>query len=655
MSMKRIFTALALCTSVIAAAQTEAPKPSSLDDVIITANRFPQKQDRTGKVVSVITDSMIRLNAGRSLPDVLSQQGGIWISGLNGSPGTNPDVYLRGAATGNTLILLDGSPVSDVSTIRATFDLNAIPLSSVERIEILKGAQSTVYGSDAVAGVINIITRKSYSTPLGGEAGLSAGSYGTWKLNAGLHGKLVKGSWSVQYLEEGSRGFSSAIDSTHNAGFDRDGFRQRALRGQFSLPVAENLTWTASGQWGRYHTDLDAGAFQDEGDSRATNTFIRAGTGLAWTLRRGTLHMSYHHESDRRDYNNDSAFRTDFVTWSKESYKGRSDIIDAYANLKLTDRVDWLVGADQRWQRTDQQFRSLGPFGPYSSDLSADTARISIGSVYSSLFFRLPHDIYFEGGGRYNRHSKYGDQFTFTLNPSWSFAKGWKLFVNYASAFKAPSLYQIYDASVGRADLKAERSTTIEGGLQWTATDRHWTTRIVGFSRDTHDGIDFSSIDYRYFNNNRQQDHGAEVEASWQAKQWSFSAQYSYVTGKVNTLKYKTDPLTFETTADGDTTYNNLFRRPKNNLVLSAGFRPTPKWFLGLTARFTGMRYEPVYGGAPIEMKAYQVTDLYTSWEPKKHFRIFFDIRNIFNTTYEDVHGFSTRGRNVMGGIQVSW
>lgn len=659
MSMKKIFTVFALLAPFIASSQTTSSKrpdnATSLDDVVVTANRFPQKQDRTGKVVTIITDSVLQLNAGRSVPDVLAQQAGIFISGVNGSPGTNPDLYMRGAATGNTLILLDGMPVSDVSTIRSTFDLNNLPLGSVERIEILKGAQSTVYGSDAVAGVINIITRKSSSAKFGVDAGLAAGSYGTWKVNAGVHGKLAKGAWSAQYLEEGSRGFSAATDTTQNAGFDRDGFRQRTLRAQFNLPLTGKLSWNASGQWGRYHTDLDAGAFQDEGDSKSTNTFLRTGTGLSYATKWGTVHLDYYHEHDQRAYQNDSNFATMFVTWSKESYTGRSDILDLHANLRLHDRVDWLVGADQRWQRTDQHFLSIGPFGPYSSDLSADTARIRLGSVYSSFFLRLPHEIYFEAGGRYNKHSKYGDQFTFTLNPSWTFAKGWRLFINYASAFKAPSLYQLYDASVGRPDLKAERSTTLEGGLQWSTTDKKWSARAVGFHRDTRDGIDFSSIDYRYFNNNRQKDHGLELEGAYRNEHWGLTANYTYVTGQVNTLKYKTDPNTFETVVDGDTTYNNLFRRPKNNLVLTAGYRPARQWHVGLTARFTGERFEPVYGGAPVPMKAYQVMDLFASWEPRAHVRIFLDLRNIFNTTYEDVKGFNTRGRNLMTGVAVSF
>jgi vitamin B12 transporter len=177
----------------------------------------------------------------------------------------------------------------------------------------------------------------------------------------------------------------------------------------------------------------------------------------------------------------------------------------------------------------------------------------------------------------------------------------------------------------------------------------------VAFYRDTKDGIDFSYADYRYFNNNRQKDHGAELEAAYRSATWNFSAAYSHVTGMVNTMTYRTDPNTFETVPYGDTTYNNLFRRPKHNLVLQAGWRPLPRGFVSLTGRFTGKRYEPQFAAGPIEMTAYQVTDLFVSWETNAHVRFFLDLRNVFNTKYEDVRGFNTKGRNLMAGVRLNW
>lgn len=135
----------------------------NLDEVVITATRFPIKQSLTGKVVTVIDRQQLQRSSGKSLSEVLNTQAGIIVNGSSNVLGTNQDVYTRGAAAGKTLVLLDGVPVYDASGISGAFDLNLISADQVERIEILKGSQSTLYGSDAIAAVINIISKKGGS------------------------------------------------------------------------------------------------------------------------------------------------------------------------------------------------------------------------------------------------------------------------------------------------------------------------------------------------------------------------------------------------------------------------------------------------------------------------------------------------------------
>ncbi|WP_431200560.1 TonB-dependent receptor [Mucilaginibacter sp. P19] len=132
----------------------------TLNTVVVTASRSPKKLSDIGRVVTIISADKINKSQGKSLPQLLNTVAGITFSGANNAPGISTSVFLRGASTGNTLILVDGFPVNNASGIDGSYDLNALSVDLIDHIEILKGSGSTLYGSDAVAGVINIITKK---------------------------------------------------------------------------------------------------------------------------------------------------------------------------------------------------------------------------------------------------------------------------------------------------------------------------------------------------------------------------------------------------------------------------------------------------------------------------------------------------------------
>ena len=142
---KKIFIVAAVFFSSQSFAQQDS---TTMDEVVVTATKTALKQSQTGKVVTVINQAMLQSNAGKTLTEILNYQAGIFVNGASSNLGSNQDYYLRGASTGNTLILLDGIPVADPSYISSYFDLNNISPSQVERIEILKGAQSTLWGSE---------------------------------------------------------------------------------------------------------------------------------------------------------------------------------------------------------------------------------------------------------------------------------------------------------------------------------------------------------------------------------------------------------------------------------------------------------------------------------------------------------------------------
>lgn len=626
-----------------------------LDEVVVTANRFPQKQQTTGKVLTVIPRSVIEKSGGMTVSELLNSYAGIAIAGANNNMGTNQDLYMRGAATGNSLLLLDGVPIYDVSTIGNTFDLNHFSLEQIERIEILKGAQSTVYGSDAVAGVINIITRRNTPGTIAAFGSMAAGSYGTFRGMAGIRGNLSKSSYQLSYQHNRSDGFSAAYDSSGKQGFDRDGSVQHAISAQAGGKFGQRIDWKANGLWGRYRTDLDGSAFRDERDFTADNINLQAGTGLAYTKERSSINVNYQFSLLDRTYLDDSAHVGGFATFSRDRYKGVSHFTEIYGRTGIGEKWELLAGLDHRRQQTDQTNFSISSYGPYSSALSSDSARINIFSAYASAFFRGENGFHLEAGGRFNRHSRFGDHTTFTFNPSFLWKNNWKFFFNISSAFKAPSLYQLYDAGVGEPALKPERSVTAETGLQYVSGKKDWQARLVFFVRDIRDGIDFNYTDYRYFNYNRQRSGGLELESEYRKGRWSITQQYSFVEGQVNTVKYAYDPGSYTYIPSGDTTFNNLYRRPRHSMSLSAGYQAGQKLFLRLSARLVGMRYEPRFMDSPLELKPYQVVDIYGEYRVSKRAVFFADLRNILNATYFDVAGFNTRGRNFMSGLRFQF
>ena len=146
-------------SSTLIAQTTSDTTGRRLDEVVVTATKFPVKQSLTGKVLTIITKEQLEKSSGKQLTEVLNTQAGVIVTGAPNTLGSPQTVYLQGASAGKTLILIDGIPAYDPSGISSSFDLNLINTDEVERVEILKGSQSTLYGSDAVAGVINTTAR----------------------------------------------------------------------------------------------------------------------------------------------------------------------------------------------------------------------------------------------------------------------------------------------------------------------------------------------------------------------------------------------------------------------------------------------------------------------------------------------------------------
>lgn len=648
--MKKMYVVAALIISSPSFAQKDSSK--TMDEVVVTATKFPKNINETGKVVTVIDHAIIERSAGKSVSQLLNEQAGFTINGAQGVLGSNQDLHLRGAAVGKTLILLDGVPVYDPSGINAAFDLNSINMDNVERIEIVKGGLSTLYGSDAVAGVVNIISKKGKGSPFNFNSTLSGGSYGTFKGTFGINGQQKNTDYNFSYSRTNSDGFSTAHDSTSKKDFDKDGFHQDVLYGSVGVAPCKSTKLRVYGQYSEYHSDLDAGAFADDRDYTQAVKNYTVGASGSIKYKNGTVFFNYNYNSAERKYLNDSGSIGGFAKYESSKYTGRSHFAEAYTRFTASKFVDILFGGDYRFQNSDQNYLSISAYGPYETKLGKDSAKASQYSAFTSFVLKSGKGFNAELGGRFNHHSQYGDNFTYSLNPSYQISEQFKIFFNVGSAYQVPTLYQLYDGSIGNTALKPTESTHIDGGIQYQP-NKIFKARVVYFNRDEKNSIDFNSVTNKYFNYSRQKDHGLEVELNVTTDKFFVNGNYTYVTGQVTSQNVAYDPITYLPVNKGDTTYNNLFRIPQSTINLTAGFTPVERLTVSASLKYVGKRQEPVYGDKPIDMSSYTTVGLYGEYKLQSRIKIFADLKNLFDTKYYEVYGYNTRGFNFMAGLNI--
>lgn len=654
--MKRHFFVLA---AAMISNQLLAQQDSTLlEEAVVTANRYPAKTSLTGKVVTVISRAQLEQSGSKDLSQVLSEQAGIFIAGANSNTGKDKSVYLRGGYVSHTLITIDGIPVYDPSGIGGNFDIRNLSLTQIERIEILKGSQSTLYGSDAINGVINIITKSGKGTAVNkpmANAGASYGSYGTLRVQAGINGLTGKTDYSASYSFVRSTGMNEAIHTGNFPLTDKDDYRQHNFQASAGFSPVKGLSVKPFFRFSKIDGAIDQGAFTDELDYTYQQQSWQAGLRTEWIRNQHRFTLLYHYNDVSRRYTDDSVkSRNGYYTWAEGKYTGGEHFADLFLVMKKNQSFTITGGLDFRSSLSDQQFSSIGFFGPFGSMYSKDSLRQQQGAVYAALNWNLPSGFNLEAGSRLNLHSEYGPHPVFSLNPSWLLHKKVKLYANLSSAYRTPSLYQLF-SEYGNAALQPEAAVTTEAGVQYYSPDNKWTARITGFNRQVKDIIFFyynsNTFQSQYINQDRQHDFGLELEASLQLNQQSsLRGWYSFTDGKISTV-----------TGGKDTTFFNLLRRPRSAAGIQGSTRIEKRWLLNSTVQWNGKREDAYFDNTTfstvkVTLKAYVLWNLYLEYgQPGNKLKLFADLRNITNSKYTEISGFNTARFNAYAGFRYTF
>jgi vitamin B12 transporter len=652
--MKKIFfVAAALFISIVAQAQDST---KTLNEVVVSANKFPSKTSLTGKVVTVITKEQLQTSGGKDLAQVLTEQTGIFINGANSNAGKDKGIYLRGAKVDHTLITIDGVPVYDPSGIGSNFDIRLISVDQIERVEILKGSQSTLYGSDAMAGVINIITKQASNKKASFNGGISYGSFYSYRADANVSGssKYVDYSIGGAYFE--TEGINEATDSIKNNSIkkDKDDYTQQNFSASIGIKPNKNIRFQPYIRYAKFWQSYDQGAFTDELDLFSKNKNVQVGVKNEINFGRIKMNLLYNFNKNERTYIDDSTkSRNGYDIYSKGIYNGSEHFAEAFfiipikANMKLT------AGADYRQSNSDQFYSSIGYFGPYESNLGKDSLKQNQLSGYVAFLLNTKKGFNVELGGRYNRHSVYGSNIVYNANPSLLINNKFKIFGNLSSAYKTPTLYQLL-SEYGNKKLKPENAMTIETGFQYFSKNNKYSGGITVYKRMVKDAIVFfyDPITFAsfYINQDKQNDAGIEIESTGKiGKSTNIKINGAYVDGKVTTKN-----------GDKDTSYFNLIRRPKATMGLHISQQIKSRFYVNAGISYVGERtdlsYDANFNPISIKLKDYCLVNLYTEYALSKNkVKFFLDIRNLTNTNYTEVYGFNAMKTNASLGVRFNY
>lgn len=436
-ALRRSALALAVLAVCSAQAQVASEPPlqiaqyhaPGLNEMVVTATRTEQPLTDIVADVSIVDRETIENSGASGLVDVLARLPGVQFA-RNGGPMGSTSLYLRGAETRFTAVYIDGVRVDSQASGGASWE--AIPLSLVDRIEVLRGPAAAVYGSDAVAGVVQIFTKK-------GEAGVSPyvgvgiGTHRTWKAEAGVSGASGAVDYAIGLAREGSKGFSASTRATSNP--DRDGYTSTAANARLGLQVnrAHRLEGTL------LHNDSDSGYDTSKADDRSLHRLQTLG--LAWQAQWS------------------ETYKTRLaVTDSRDRYETKPSPYLTETQLRgYLFQNEWRLGGHQFTAALERREDDLQN-APIDRSRAQNAVALGYGlrAGAHTLQLNARHDDDSEFGGKSTGSAAYG----------YAFAKGWRATASLGSAFRAPTLYQRF-SMYGDASLQPETSRNVELGLKW--------------------------------------------------------------------------------------------------------------------------------------------------------------------------------------------
>jgi len=575
-----------------------------------------------GATSTIITHKTIEENYGKTLVGLLNEQAGIVVNGAYQPRGSFTNLYMEGCMGGKVLILLNGIPIWDPSSISDTyFDLNFISLNEIEEVIIYRGAMSTQYGSGAMAGTINIITvKKEYNQPLNITAAIGLGNKASKEVATKLWGAKNKFNYTLSYSDYKTNGFSYAQDTTGKNNFDKDGFRNTVYDAHITFHVSKRLAISGYYLHSKYKADADEESFLDTKNYYYTNTIINKRLEIKYKKNNFSLVGNYNVCNAIRDYH--------YSNTNSEFIKGSAQFADININTSLFKNTYLSVGINYRSGTFLNNFHD----SLYGTSQNKYPSTYQYGG-YTAVNYQNRDSSYFVAIGVGTNNCKQTNTTgTFFINNSFRLIKSVRAFANLHTGMLTPSIYQSYDSNIGNRNLSNE--TMVNGQLGLEITINTSTHKVSFFQNNLRNGIDFNSNASIYANCYSLQSVGIEYEIQLLlSNQFKLEGNYTYLSGKEKAISRQN----FSDTVS----YNYLIRRPKHIINCTLTYKGQIET-ISISGKYVSSYYEAGLATNDYKMNSYWLINLNSSITLNKTMSVNLGIQNLANNTFHDTRGYNS-------------
>ncbi|SJM68893.1 Outer membrane vitamin B12 receptor BtuB [Brevundimonas diminuta 3F5N] len=609
---------------------------TAVEDVVVTANRSAQPIERVGASVTVLTQAAIEARQTPAVVELLAQTPGVSFT-RNGGVGTSTGVNIRGAESQHTVVLIDGVKLNDPSSTQGGFNFGNLLVGDTARIEVLRGAQSTLWGSQAIGGVVNIVTAEP-TEALQGSLDAEAGARGTTYFRGGIGGANERLSWRLAASRYDTDGFSAFAKGTED-----DGYTNTGLSGRLNVKVTDAVSLDLRSVWSSGRNDFDA----FNGDSReyGKTQELVAYAGLNFDLLDGRFRnrIGYAHtDTDRRNFNPDNKVQT--LTFDAEGQNRRWEYQGAFA---VTEALNATFGLEH--EKSEMKTRSPGDWNP---NPAFGRGEAELNSAYGQVQWTVLDGLTLTGGLRYDDHAQYGDNLLGQVAAAWALNEGDTVVrASWGQGFRAPGLYELY-SEYGNLNLQPEEFDSWEIGVEQRLFDRAVVSATY-FNRQANNEIRYNGCStpstdplctvngvgrWGYYRNvQKTEAQGVELVGRVDVtERLNVSANYTWTDAK---------------SASGATDGKRLTRRPEHMANFAADYAFAFGLKTGVAVRYVGETFNN--DANTVKVDSYTLVDLRASYPINDTLEVYGRIENAFDEDYQTVLNYGAPGRGVFGGVRV--